>query len=135
MSESVPYRSFREVMAWVKKSMSRGGGNWTICATNTPGQKPFGLVAGAANAVRVPEGFIVTLGFDREKLLAIRETIDQLLRDEDEGSLPHPDDKLVKAAAALEVALRSAGRNDPCPCGSGKKYKKCHGGPSGVGDN
>src|ERR1039457_6747441 len=22
------------------------------------------------------------------------------------------------------------GRNDPCPCGSGKKYKKCHGGPT-----
>jgi len=22
------------------------------------------------------------------------------------------------------------GRNDPCPCGSGKKYKKCHGDPS-----
>jgi hypothetical protein len=21
---------------------------------------------------------------------------------------------------------KSAGRNDPCPCGSGKKYKKCH---------
>ena len=21
----------------------------------------------------------------------------------------------------------SIGRNDPCPCGSGKKYKKCHG--------
>jgi uncharacterized protein YecA (UPF0149 family) len=20
------------------------------------------------------------------------------------------------------------GRNEPCPCGSGKKYKKCHGG-------
>ena len=20
------------------------------------------------------------------------------------------------------------GRNDPCPCGSGKKFKKCHGG-------
>ena len=20
------------------------------------------------------------------------------------------------------------GRNDPCPCNSGKKYKKCHGG-------
>jgi len=19
------------------------------------------------------------------------------------------------------------GRNDPCPCGNGKKYKKCHG--------
>jgi preprotein translocase subunit SecA len=24
---------------------------------------------------------------------------------------------------------RKIGRNDPCPCGSGKKYKKCHGRP------
>jgi preprotein translocase subunit SecA len=24
-------------------------------------------------------------------------------------------------------AIRKVGRNDPCPCGSGKKYKKCHG--------
>jgi len=23
--------------------------------------------------------------------------------------------------------VAKAGRNDPCPCGSGKKYKKCHG--------
>ena len=26
------------------------------------------------------------------------------------------------------AALAKVGRNDPCPCGSGKKYKKCHGG-------
>jgi preprotein translocase subunit SecA len=25
------------------------------------------------------------------------------------------------------AANRKVGRNDPCPCGSGKKYKKCHG--------
>ena len=25
------------------------------------------------------------------------------------------------------VAGQKVGRNDPCPCGSGKKYKKCHG--------
>ena len=24
-------------------------------------------------------------------------------------------------------AAPKVGRNDPCPCGSGKKYKKCHG--------
>lgn len=24
-------------------------------------------------------------------------------------------------------AERTVGRNDPCPCGSGRKYKKCHG--------
>jgi preprotein translocase subunit SecA len=22
---------------------------------------------------------------------------------------------------------KKVGRNDPCPCGSGKKYKNCHG--------
>jgi preprotein translocase subunit SecA len=26
-----------------------------------------------------------------------------------------------------EVDWSNVGRNDPCPCGSGKKYKKCHG--------
>jgi preprotein translocase subunit SecA len=25
------------------------------------------------------------------------------------------------------TAEPKVGRNDPCPCGSGKKYKKCHG--------
>ncbi len=25
------------------------------------------------------------------------------------------------------VVAEQVGRNDPCPCGSGKKYKKCHG--------
>src|SRR6185437_1189976 len=24
------------------------------------------------------------------------------------------------------------GRNDPCPCGSGRKYKKCHGAGAGA---
>ncbi|HYL72852.1 MAG TPA: preprotein translocase subunit SecA [Bryobacteraceae bacterium] len=35
------------------------------------------------------------------------------------------------ASAAIEkkqaISTKKAGRNDPCPCGSGKKYKKCHG--------
>jgi preprotein translocase subunit SecA len=24
-------------------------------------------------------------------------------------------------------SVPKVGRNDPCPCGSGKKYKQCHG--------
>jgi len=28
---------------------------------------------------------------------------------------------------AANVDFSSAKRNDPCPCGSGKKFKKCHG--------
>jgi uncharacterized protein len=28
---------------------------------------------------------------------------------------------------AQQAAFAVAGRNDPCPCGSGRKYKQCHG--------
>ena len=28
--------------------------------------------------------------------------------------------------AELDVLFAAAGRNDPCPCGSGLKFKKCH---------
>jgi uncharacterized protein len=31
------------------------------------------------------------------------------------------------AQAGLEEKFARAGRNDPCPCGSGKKFKRCHG--------
>jgi preprotein translocase subunit SecA len=35
-----------------------------------------------------------------------------------------------QAATPLETYVREGekiGRNDPCPCGSGKKFKRCHG--------
>ena len=31
------------------------------------------------------------------------------------------------AVAAAKANGKKVGRNDPCPCGSGRKYKKCHG--------
>jgi preprotein translocase subunit SecA len=39
-----------------------------------------------------------------------------------DGSVVAPGDRPAAARAVPKV-----GRNDPCPCGSGKKYKKCHG--------
>ncbi|NTX00982.1 preprotein translocase subunit SecA [Myxococcus sp. CA051A] len=43
-----------------------------------------------------------------------------------EGKL---DEASVAAAARTPAAQQGprVGRNDPCPCGSGRKYKKCHG--------
>ena len=40
-----------------------------------------------------------------------------------------PDDQEVAVAAQQPVVRTQPkiGRNDPCPCGSGKKYKQCHG--------
>ena len=34
---------------------------------------------------------------------------------------------IQSAAADGPVDWSNVGRNDPCPCGSGKKFKKCHG--------
>ncbi|MEK7690564.1 MAG: SEC-C metal-binding domain-containing protein [Bdellovibrionota bacterium] len=42
-----------------------------------------------------------------------------------------PGGALVPGGGGTSVVDNSTvskvGRNDPCPCGSGKKYKKCHG--------
>jgi preprotein translocase subunit SecA len=33
----------------------------------------------------------------------------------------------LTTTAPADVDWSTVGRNDPCPCGSGKKFKKCHG--------
>ena len=33
----------------------------------------------------------------------------------------------VNPATVVKTEQEKIGRNDPCWCGSGKKYKKCHG--------
>ncbi|MCE2027096.1 preprotein translocase subunit SecA [Sessilibacter corallicola] len=40
---------------------------------------------------------------------------------------PAPESEEPAAAAPLRRTEPKVGRNDPCPCGSGKKYKHCHG--------
>ena len=37
------------------------------------------------------------------------------------------EEQAPQAQAAPVKANKQVGRNDPCPCGSGKKYKNCHG--------
>ncbi len=50
----------------------------------------------------------------RRKEEAYRKT----LPGEDEPPLPQPVEPIHKES-------KEVGRNDPCPCGSGKKYKQC----------
>jgi preprotein translocase subunit SecA len=38
-----------------------------------------------------------------------------------------PDEQAAAAKAPYVRSGRKVGRNEPCPCGSGKKYKQCHG--------
>jgi SEC-C motif-containing protein len=43
-----------------------------------------------------------------------------------DGRWFYVDGDMVKARPVVRDAPK-VGRNDPCPCGSGKKYKRCHG--------
>jgi preprotein translocase subunit SecA len=38
-----------------------------------------------------------------------------------------PDPEITQTPIVKQSAFDKAGRNDPCPCGSGKKFKFCHG--------
>ncbi|MGB8454712.1 MAG: SEC-C metal-binding domain-containing protein [Anaerocolumna sp.] len=79
------------------------------------------------------EKTVVNLGFDKEKLYfnmveAKAEWLyglpawDELLTEERRKELYWEQKK-----SNTIVKEKKVGRNDPCPCGSGKKYKKCCG--------
>jgi len=56
-------------------------------------------------------------------LMATRATVLETILKELEGANPQ---KQVGRQAIVRVATK-IGRNEPCPCGSGQKYKRCHG--------
>ena len=43
------------------------------------------------------------------------------------GALPDPVDLLAPMSRRVQPFGRKVGRNEACPCGSAKKYKRCHG--------
>jgi len=65
------------------------------------------------------------------------ETVISLFRVEVKEPEPQPEPEKIKynirnkePEPVTETYQRQGekiGRNDPCPCGSGKKYKQCHG--------
>ncbi len=60
----------------------------------------------------------------KEQPIVRREVARQLTEGFEGGRMP-------KKAAPSAAKAQKVGRNDPCPCGSGKKYKKCCGAASG----
>ena len=99
-----------------------------------------GFLDGINDSLKVPnpietmtEDTEVNLGFDKEKLYKNRvDAKADWLYNLPEWDLIFSAEK--KKALYLEqkksgtiVKPKKIGRNDPCPCGSGKKYKYCHG--------
>ena len=46
---------------------------------------------------------------------------------ETDGDTPPAETEVQLPRVTVRRETPKVGRNDPCPCGSGKKYKHCHG--------
>src|SRR5690348_10779726 len=85
-------------------------------ATGPAGGRPLGgLVRGGAWRPAVPTPMVASKGA-ADGLVSGEPGVGGVAR-------PAP----VGASVAASNPYADVGRNDPCPCGSGKKFKKCHG--------
>jgi len=93
-------------------------------ALSVPGEASRGRIRSMLSKIRNAAG-----GFQLDERELVETALDQRLMlhgmkpvfsaDDSEDPQDEPEVKTVESA--------KTGRNDPCPCGSGKKYKKCCG--------
>jgi uncharacterized protein YecA (UPF0149 family) len=86
---------------------------------------PFALLSGRAReaAFEANEAWMDPAD-ERRMMDSARDTLIDVILDNRaywfERSIPDPTDPIRRESPKV-------GRNDACPCGSGKKYKHCHG--------
>ncbi len=80
------------------------------------------------------KGYIPIQSSDQVREAEARRKIDMSRYKTQKSELPDAGNPMEGANAQQErskpqpvVVEKKVGRNDPCPCGSGKKYKQCHG--------
>ena len=64
---------------------------------------------------------------EQKRLALQRKAMKAVIESHAEGAAGGDGEAKPKAQATVVRSVPKVGRNDPCPCGSGKKYKKCHG--------
>jgi preprotein translocase subunit SecA len=84
------------------------------------------LVEYKRNALEMFDQMIADIQLDVSHLVMMAKLVERPREREDvhsnrDGSLPQ------KKAPLRKDPAKRVGRNDPCPCGSGKKYKNCCG--------
>lgn len=127
-SFQVRYDEEQDPIVWVAVAEIRGG-HWECAGGKTPAQAAFRLLEALYDDGRCahcgkPAG--VTLDWRSDMLLAdvvcwqVYDPEMQRFRRSCEG-------ETTGTVLGLDQDGRTVGRNDPCPCDSGKKWKHCHG--------
>ncbi len=91
-------------------------------ALSIPGETSTGRIRALMNKVEEAAG-----GFRDDEEDLVRIALDQRLMLHGKSPVFFPDEDELDEEADSVIALPKPGRNDLCSCGSGKKYKKCHG--------
>jgi hypothetical protein len=102
-----------------------------------PGETTRGRVKGMLRKIdsiahlTQPETELVTFALDeRLRLHGIAPVFEAEQANVEQAEAEHHHDHVASPGPeppAADLFAQKTGRNDPCPCGSGKKYKKCHG--------
>ena len=93
------------------------------------------LVEYQAEAFNLFEEMIAAIDYDVTRFLMKAQIRQNLKREQVSAGTPAHAENAKKANDQEKQAMKQAvridgskvGRNDPCPCGSGKKFKNCHG--------
>ena len=105
-----------------------GGGAGTSPTYMVNFRLPHGVGITGVQATQFPAkdpAFNVILGMD---VIGIGDSAITNVSGQTWMSFRTPSSEAVDYVVAINRArFAGTGRNDPCPCGSGKKYKKCHG--------
>ena len=93
------------------------------------------LVEYQTEAFNLFEEMIAAIDYDVTRFLMKAQIRQNLKREQVSAGTPAHAENAKKAAEQAKQVMKQAvrvdgskvGRNDPCPCGSGKKFKNCHG--------
>ncbi|MGX7197186.1 preprotein translocase subunit SecA [Enterococcus olivae] len=74
------------------------------------------------------ENMVGAIEYDVTRLFMKAEIRQNVQREQvAQGEAEQPESAETNSAEKRPVQVKKVGRNEPCPCGSGKKFKNCHG--------
>ncbi|MBI1812674.1 preprotein translocase subunit SecA [Candidatus Peregrinibacteria bacterium] len=121
------FRRFQQLLATVQSTIVRTllQAEFSLFAPQVIMAETQGLQQLTTNQAQI-EGELLQTGVDT-KIFAQSNFAEASPDAASNGNLVTMQSQIVRAPTAAPRTQQKVGRNDPCPCGSGKKHKKCHG--------